>query len=60
VFAVRESVLRPGRQLAASADDRGYAGPIREIDAKALAGEDRDAGISVRPDKGSQASAEAA
>jgi hypothetical protein len=31
--------------------DGGCAGPIHEVDAKALAGRKRDAGFSVRPDK---------
>jgi hypothetical protein len=32
-------------------NDGGSAGPIREIDVKALAGRERNAGFSVRPDK---------
>src|SRR5207245_6349578 len=46
-----KAVLRPGRQLAVPVDNGGHAGSIHEIDVKALAGRERDAGFSVRPDK---------
>src|SRR2546425_9103359 len=46
-----EAVLRPGRQLAVPVDNGGCAGSIYEIDVKALAGRERDARFSVRPDK---------
>src|SRR2546428_13169849 len=46
-----KAVLRPGRQLAVPVDNGGCAGSIHEIDVKALAGRERDARFSVRPDK---------
>src|SRR3989449_6495854 len=46
-----KAVLRPGRQLAVPVDNGGCAGSIYEIDVKALAGRERDARFSVRPDK---------
>jgi hypothetical protein len=46
-----KAVLRPGRQLAMPVDDRGCAGPIHEINVKALARRERDARFSARPDK---------
>src|SRR5439155_26866651 len=46
-----KAVLRPVRQLAVPVDNGGCAGPIHEIDVKALAGRERDARFSVRPDK---------
>src|SRR6266850_1198504 len=46
-----KAVLRPGRQLAMPVDDGGCGGLIHEIDVKALAGRERDARFSVRPDK---------
>src|SRR2546428_10272542 len=46
-----KAVLRPGRQLAVPVDNGGCAGSIPEIDVKALAGRERDARVSVRPDK---------
>ncbi len=46
-----KAVLRPGRQLAVPMYDGGCAGLIHEIDVKALAGRERDARFSVRPDK---------